>query len=301
MTTPTFPLAPGSVQDGALTLDLFVQEPTRVSRYVADVVAANLISPYLFSTTGAAGGAILFDQITELEAGTDTDPGIIAPGGEFPRIGSELGEPIIRTVQKSGGEWEITREALLRNKPDVLQRHAQRVANKMVRDIDGRAFKTITDDLQETDGALSLTSAGWGTAQTVAEGTKTAKTGSNQVVAELLQAKLLSEETELGYNLDTLIMTPAEHTAMQILLGVDGWAQILTDLGLTAFKTTALPAGTALLLQRQMAGTMGVEDPISTDTEYVKARQVQMFYTWSSMAFGVTDPFSVVTITGLDK
>ena len=46
---------------------------------------------------------------------------------------------------------------------------------------------------------------------------------------------------------------------------------------------------------------MGVEDPISTDNEYVKATQQTWFYTWASMAFGLTDPFAVVKITGLNQ
>ena len=44
---------------------------------------------------------------------------------------------------------------------------------------------------------------------------------------------------------------------------------------------------------------MGVEDPISTDNEYIKGRQLTRFYTWASMAFGVTDPLSVVKLSGL--
>lgn len=302
MTDVTFPLAPASVSNGQVTLDLFVKEPTRISNYVSQLVQANLVSQFIFTSTAANGGAIMFDRLEENKSTSDDDPGVIAPGAEFPMLGTDRGEPVVEAVVKTGGKFEITREAMRRNDPVVAQRNAQRIANTMVRDIDRRAFKAITDDLSEFDGALTFESAGWAAATGVAAGTKTAVTGEGQIVSDLLDARLLVEETDLGYSPDTLVLSPQARTNMQKLLGLDSWTGVLQSLGLTAYTTTALTnPGEALLLQRGAAGMMGVEDPISTDNEYIKARQTTEFYTWASMAFGVTDPLSIVKITGLEK
>lgn len=302
MADVTFPLAPASVQNGAITLDLFVKEPTRISNYVSQLVQANLVSQFVYSSAAASGGAIMFDQVVDNAATADQEPGVIAPGGEFPVLGTGQGEPVVKAVVKTGGKFSITREAMKRNDPTIAQRNAQRVANTMVKDIDRRAFSAITEDLATVDGALTFESAGWQSALDVAGGTKTAKTGDGQVVSDLLDAKLLVEETGLGYSPDTFVMSPQARTAMQKLIGLENWQGVLQSLGLTAYTTTALTdPGEALLLQRGAVGVMGVEDLISTDNEYVKATQQTWFYTWASMAFGLTDPFAVVKITGLEK
>lgn len=302
MSNVTFPLDPTQVVDGKVSLDLLVKEPTHISKYISNLVQANLVSQFLYTSTAANGGAILFDQLVENKATADRNPGVIAPGAEFPMLGTSNGEPIVRGVVKTGGKYEITREAQLRNDPTVLQRNAQRVANTMVKDIDRRAFAAITNDLAKFDGALEFASTGWAAATNVAKDTKTAVTGEGQIVSDLLDAKLLVEETGLGYSPDTLVLSPQARTAMQKLLGLDNWQGVLNSLGLSAYTTTALAdPGEALLLQRRAVGVMGVEDPISTDNQYIKARQVTEFYTWATLAFGVTDPLAVVKITGLNK
>lgn len=83
------------------------------------------------------------------------------------------------------------------------------------------------------------------------------------------------------------------------VFGIKMWREILNDMELKLYKTSAVKPGEGFVLQSRAAGVMGVEDPISTDNGYIKSRQVTEFYTWATMAFGITDPLSIVKLSNL--
>lgn len=298
----TFPLSPVRVNDeGNITASMFVKEPTRLSNYIAQLTQANLVSQFLFTSTAANGGAIMYDRLEANMATAAEKPGVIAPGAEFPAFSTAQGKPVVDQVVKTGGHYDLTREAEKRNDPIILQRGAARVANTMVKDIDNRAVAVIDDVLSNLDGALKLESSGWAAAGKVTASNKTALTGEGKLIDDIEEAKLKIEETNLGYSPDTLMLKPRDAKNLRTILGVKNWRDVLGTLGVELLISNAdsLGEGEGLLLQRGAIGVMGVEDPISTDNEYIKGRQLTRFYTWASMAFGVTDPFSAVKISGL--
>lgn len=298
----TFPLAPASInQDGTITTSMFVKEPTRLSNYIADLVQANLVAGQLFTSVAATGGAIMYDRLETNNALADQKPGVIAPGAEFPVIGVGGGKPFVDPVVKTGGKYELTREAEKRNDPTILQRGARRIANTMAKDVDGRGFEVVKDVLSTTEGALKHESNGWAAAGKVQATAKTALNGEGTLIDDILSAKLLIESTNLGYTPDTLVLGRKDAKNLKAILGISNWESILSTLGVTLIETgsDALAEGEGILLERGTIGVMGVEDPISTDSEYIKARQVTEFYTWATLAFGVTDPMSAVFLTGL--
>ncbi|MCQ4611885.1 major capsid protein [Corynebacterium sp. CCUG 51687] len=302
MTDFTFPLAPASVtEDGAITTSMFVNEPTRLSNYVAALTQANLVTQHLFDSVTATGGALMYDRIEVNRAEASQKPGVIAPGAEFPAISTAQGTPMIDPVVKTGGYYDLTREAEKRNDVALIRRGAVQVANTMVKDIDGRGFAVLSDVLNSTDGALKLESSGWAAAGKVQASAKTALTGEGKLIDDLEEARLLIEETDLGYVPDTLVLKRRDAKHLRTILGVNKWKDILDTLGFTLMVTGSdqLQNGEGFVLQARAVGSMGVEDPISTDSEYIKSRQTTRFYTWASMAFGVTDPFAAVKLTGL--
>lgn len=298
----TFPLSPARVNDeGTITTSMLVQEPTRLSTYVAELTQANLVSQFLFTSTAANGGAIMYDRLEANMATAAEKPGVIAPGAEFPAFSTAQGKPVVDPVVKTGGHYDLTREAEKRNDPIILQRGANRVANTMVKDIDDRAFQVIDGVISNMDNGLKLESSGWAAAGKVTASNKTALTGEGKLIDDIEEAKLKIEETNLGYMPDSLVLKPRDAKNLRTILGVNKWQEVLSTLGITLYvsNTNSLGEGEGLLLQRGAVGVMGVEDPISTDNEYIKGRQLTRFYTWATMAFGVTDPLSVVKLSGL--
>lgn len=298
----TFPLSPAAVNEqGNITTSMFVQEPTRLSNYIANLVQANLVSQFLFTSTEANGGAIMYDRLETNEATVAQKPGVIAPGAEFPAFDTAHGKPVVDPVVKTGGHYDLTREAERRNDPILLQRGAQRVANTMTTDIDERAFEVISSTLDSIPASLKHESTGWAKAGNVKASEKTALTGEGTLIDDIEEAKLKIKETKLGYIPDTLVLKSRDAKNLRTILGVQNWQSVLNTLGVELLITDAdtLAAGEGLLMQRGAVGVMGVEDPISTDNEYIKGRQLTRFYTWATMAFGVTDPLSVVKLSGL--
>lgn len=295
-----FPLGAPEVRDGAITVDLMLNEPTRIDNYISRLVEKNLLSALIFNNVTADGGALLFDQLTENMSTATNGPGVIAPGGEFPVLWTPDGEPMVETVKKTGGKVGLTDEAVKRNDLAQMQRKLRQIANTMVVDLDRRGIGALNAAVDKVPSALKVTSSGWGAATNVAASAKTAKTAEGAVLADIATARNLVEKTELGYVLDLLILHPDDALNLSLLLGVTEWEGVLGTLGLTPHVTTAAEVGKPLLIASRMVGSMGVESPISTESWREEKVQTHWTQTWATVAFGVTDPLAMVRIEGAE-
>ena len=297
---PMFPLGAPEVRDGAITIDRMLNEPTRIDNYAARLVERDLLTQTIFGNVTTSGGALLFDQLVKNEPTATDKPGVIAPGAEFPVLHTPDGEPVVVRVQKTGGKFGITDEARVRNDAMLLQRKVSQVANTMVKDLDERGIKALSDALEALDDkALTVASGGWAAAAGVQASAKTAKTGEGELINNLLDAQLKIQETELGYNPDVLVLNPTDAKNLKLIFGVANYQEMLSTFGLTLHTTTAQPAGEGLVLQSGMVGVMGVESPISTETWRDASTQTTWSQTWATVAFGVTDPMAMVKLTNL--
>lgn len=296
---PMFPLAGPTVEDGAITIDLMLNEPTRIDNYAARLVERDLLSKVIFGNVTTSGGALLFDRLLKNSPTALNKPGVISPGAEFPILHTPDGEPIVERVKKTGGKFGITDEARIRNDETLLQRKIAQVSNTMVKDLDERGIAALNAALDTVEGALKVNSGGWEAAANVAANTKTAKTGEGEIINNLLDAQLAIEQTELGYTADTLVLNPADAKNLKLVLGVGNYTEMLTTFGLTLHTSNAMAKGEGLVLQAGMVGVMGVESPISTETWRDAATQTTWSQTWATVAFGVTDPLAMVKLTNL--
>lgn len=296
---PMFPLSGPNVENGAITIDMMLNEPTRIDNYAAHLVERDLLSKVIFGNVTTTGGALLFDQLVKNTPTATDKPGVVAPGSEFPVLHTPDGEPVVARVQKTGGKFGVTDEARIRNDAMLLQRKISQVSNTMVKDLDERGISALTEAIDKIDGTLSVTSGGWDKAAEVAATAKTAKTGEGEVISNLLDAQLAIEQTDLGYNADTLVLNPVDAKNLKLLLGVANYQEMLGTFGLTLHSTNAMKKGEGLVLQSGMVGVMGVESPISTETWRDAATQTTWSQTWATVAFGVTDPLAMVKLNGL--
>ncbi|MDO4928958.1 MAG: hypothetical protein Q3976_07870 [Corynebacterium sp.] len=296
---PMFPLATAQVNDGAITIDMMLNEPTRIDRYVGTLVERDLLAKHIFGNVTTSGGALLFDQLTSNEALAANKPGIVAPGAEFPVLHTTTEDPVIAKVQKTGGKFGVTDEAKIRNDSMLLQRKTAQVANTMVQDLDRRGVEALRAASATVSGALTVTSNGWAAATGVKAAEKAAKTAEGELLANLLDAQEAIESKSLGYKPDTLVLSPKDTKNLKLLLGVANYAEVLSSFGLTLYTTTAVEDGEGYVLQAGAVGVMGVESPISTETWRDASIQTTWVQTWATVAFGVTDPFAMVKLTGL--
>lgn len=296
---PMFPLSGPNVENGAITIDMMLNEPTRIDNYAAQLVERDLLSKVIFGNVTTTGGALLFDQLVKNTPTATDKPGIVAPGSEFPVLHTPDGEPVVARVQKTGGKFGVTDEARIRNDAMLLQRKISQVSNTMVKDLDERGISALTEAIDKIDGTLSVASGGWDKAAEVAATAKTAKTGEGEVISNLLDAQLAIEQTDLGYSADTLVLNPVDAKNLKLLLGFANYQEMLSTFGLTLHSTNAMKKGEGLVLQAGMVGVMGVESPISTETWRDASTQTTWSQTWATVAFGVTDPLAMVKLNGL--
>src|ERR1700741_2694715 len=124
MTIP-YPLAAPTVSGNNITVDRMLQEPPRVTRYLADLSLLNYFAHRIFPTVGApSGGSVLYPQLTANDVFPDPNrPDVqkLEPGAEFPIIGFTRPAPRVAQVEKFGGRFFVTDEARDRNDATQMQ------------------------------------------------------------------------------------------------------------------------------------------------------------------------------------
>ena len=292
----TYPLDAPTVAEGGITVDLMLNEPARITRYISDLSTQKFFVDQIFSTAGVSGGALLYDQLLVNDLYTTIDPGIVSPGGEFPMVEQPDREPKVAKVKKIGGKFAVTDEAVKRNNPVMLQQGAQRLANTIRRDVHKLGIAALEEGIAAAgDKALSLTSVGWsGTTKTA----KSAQTPAGAPIKDFIDLQLKADATDLGVTFDTLILNPADYANFQLFYGTEA-SDILSAYGLTVFSTPLVAAGTGYAVAAGQVGVMGLESPLSTETWREERIQSVWTQSWVTPAFAVTNPLSIVKISGL--
>ncbi|KWW97406.1 hypothetical protein LI90_4378 (plasmid) [Carbonactinospora thermoautotrophica] len=293
----TYPPAPPTISGSNITVDVFLRNPTRVQRTVAELLQNRFIVDFIFSQGGADGGAVVYDQITsEADLFTTRDVQEIAPGDEFPVVDDGEVTPKVAAVGKYGGMVKVTHEAVRRDQRDVLGQKLRKLRNTVVRKVDTLAVAALDAAPIRTMGA--------------------AKPWSDPTAdpfADILTAVDSINSPDLGYEADTVLINPAQVLALlkrkdvrdalpresrelnpilsgQLagLCGIPNW-----------IPTNRVPAGTMYVLQRQMAGSVRDEVPLYARSINDERREVWWIQAARVTVPVVTDPLCVNKVTGL--
>lgn len=297
----TNPLTAPTISGTTYTVDFLLNNPTIVTRIVANLVMANFFLDKVFSTGGdVQGGAVLYEQNNYLDVYTDRDVERIEPGAEAPIVGGLRIAPLVAQVEKFGGKFPITAEARRRNSGAVLNRQIMRLANTIVRKMQQRGLA----ELAAAISANSRTAAGvsWSDAMGLTFDT----TAKNLLPGfDLAAAAAASENNEFGYSYDTIIANPTEAQSLRVVYGGD-LEKVLADYGITNLISTPRKSATSVyLLAGGQVGEMRLEEPMRTTTaDESKSAPSMVEQTWVQTlvnpVFFVTDPYAVLEITGLE-
>ncbi|TWS25357.1 hypothetical protein FK268_09195 [Tsukamurella sputi] len=300
MANPTlpvqYPLGPPQVSGSTLTVDTMLREPTRITRYISDLSLQRFFADQVFSPIGGvSGGAILYTQLTYNDLYSTRDVANVAPGAEFPIVSADRPTPQVAQVEKFGGKFAVTDEARDRNDPSAIQMESMKLANTINRKLHQRAVATLNAAITS-----DTTVGGNNWASVVTSGTSQA-TAQQWPAADLAKAQLVADRTELGVDFNLLLVNPQEKANFDIIYGASSQssAAVLAAYGLTMFATNRVAPGTAYLLASGQVGVMGVEKPISTETWREAEEQVTWVQTDVRPVFAVTNPYSVVKLTGI--
>lgn len=292
---PQHPLAPPTLSGNRITVDLMLNQPTRVTRMIMDLTRQRFIADRVFSNAGqVTGGAVVYDQATANEIYPTRDVQEIVPGTEFPLVTDERHIPKIAPVRKWGGKTYVLDEARDRNNTTYFTNQVRKIANAIVRKINARCVEVLEAAVAEHSRVV--TGNDWGSVVTV--GTSPTPSADTPL-ADFTAAWLDAETRELGVVYDTWIVNPIQLSELMIAYG-DKLPGILQANGIREmYASNRVAAGTAYAVASGQVGEMRVEKPLYT----VSWREEGSERTWVQSGVRpvmyVTDPFSVLKFTGL--
>lgn len=303
MTSPAplpsyYPLGPASVSGSNITLDILLNEPTRITAYLSDISLQNFIADKIFMNGGGvSGGSIIYSQITYNDLYPTRDVATVAPGGEFPNLTATRPTPMVAVPEKFGGKIAFTDEEKRRNDPWVVQTAGVKVMNAITRKINTRAMSALNAAVAQTGGATTVVGNNW--ASTVTGGASQT-TNQQWPASDFAKVNMIGEQTELGYEYNLWIVNPQEKAHFkEVYAGVGAAQDQLDSNDVVMLSTNRVAAGTAFAVAPGRLGQMRMEVPLSTETWRDPEEQVTWMQSYCSPAFAVTEPYAVIKVTGL--
>jgi hypothetical protein len=296
-TTGTSPFPPPvpTVNGSLVTVDQYLQNPTRVTRVLQRLNLQRYISDLIFGAGPAVtGGAVLYDQLTANDLFLLDDVERIEPGMDHPILTDEAPTPKIAAVGKWGGRVFITYEQRDRNRTDVLNRELIKLSNTIVRKVDTVAIATLNAAPILTFGGVDWTNA-----------------ADNVILSNLIDAFALVNDPDMGYEVDTVLLNPVQsndmlkNKSLRDALGPTAQEAIVRGasmgrlLNADFYKTNRVAAGTGYALMRKMVGGVSDEQPLRSRTYETEQNERIWVQANRRLVPYVTDPLCVVKLLGI--
>ena len=245
-----------------LTVEAYLKRPNYIARALTDLALKRFVADKIFASGTAdqvAGGAAIYQKSESI---FPTDAALeVGVRAEYPRTGWT--EQIFTAlVHKYGLEVPISDEARRRNAFDQVARAQRKLANALVKFVDTLAMTTL---LADSDVGTTTASADWSTSTT-------------DIIFDIARARNSIDAQDEGYSADTLIVNPAQELDLMADKDIrdamprEGSANMVMSgtpipiLGLTQIVVTnALTAGTVLILESGVCGTIADETPLSDE------------------------------------
>lgn len=296
MSVTAYPIAAPTASGNNITVSQFINQPTRVTRYLADLSLRGYFAHRVFSTPGGVtGGAVVFDQLSLNDLFSSRDVQNVEPGAEFPIVTSENPTPQVAKVEKYGGKFFVTDEARDRNDVGVIQREGRKLHNTMMQKTDQKAAAVLDAAVTANSSTQVIAGINWN--NVVTAGTS-ASSASAYPAADFAKVALAAERAELGAMPTLWIVNPAQKAQFNLVYGPDA-QRVLEAYNIEMLASNRIAAGTALVVEPGQVGEIRFEKPLSTETWREQATQRTWFQTDMRPVMYVTNPFSVFKVTGL--
>jgi hypothetical protein len=305
------PLGGATVSGTLVTVDTYVNPPTKIPARIAALAASNFgyFMENVLATPGTRvqGGAVLYEIVKPTDLFLPADQGLAprAPGAEAPRLGAARGEPAIARPESWSGSIEVTDEARARN--DVIA-----ITNQFT-----RAANSITNAIQETfitalQAFVTAQSRTIESPRNWKEETKWSETVPKKTpLGDFALVQRKYTEDKAGIQPDTLIIHPED---LEILLnayaGIIGGVATMGDLtqrlqtgyGITNVVSTILaPKGAPYFVKAGTLGALLFEQPISQEQERVARRKTDVYIIEVRPVLVLNEPAAVYQLTKINE
>lgn len=300
------PLGGATVDGSLVTVDSFVNPPTRIPQIIRNLVASDqgYTAETVFSVPGVKveGGAVISTQTFPADLFLDPNQSIRprAPGGEAPLLGSKDYVPQVNRPESMSGRIEVHDEARRWNQVFVVQNQFLRAANTFSFWMQQRAIET----LQAAVTAWGRTGSGgnWrGPFTTGLVNVDPATLPGADFDAVLTQ--FIADKT--GVRPDTLILHQNDASALrQAYSGPFSMklSELLADYGITNLIVSPMQTeGKALFVKAKQVGAILFDLPLGQEYERHGTRKTDVFILEMAPVFVAYDASCVFELTGINS
>lgn len=297
-TNIAYPYDAPTISGTNITVEMMLQEPTRVTRALNDITLQKFWADRLFAFPGGVtGGAVLYDQLDANDLYATRDVQNVEPGGEFPILSFERPIPKVAQVEKYGGKWFVTDEARDRNNPQQLTNGITKAANTINRKTHQKLVAVLDATVTALGGAITMAGVDWTTATTTAQ---SAVTPAILPGSDLAKAQVVADVRELGVEYDLLLLNPLQASELKIVYPNGSWREVLSDNGINGMiSSNRITAGTGFLVAEGQVGELRVEKALGTETWREGSTQRTWLQSDVRPVMYVTNPYAFLKLTGI--
>lgn len=297
----SYPLGPATVSGNTITVDVALQNPTRILRDIARLTEQRFFAARVFSDAGGVqGGSVLFELPPTTQTDLFAERGFqeVGVGEEAPVLTFLRGVPVVAKPRKLMGKFPVFKETVVRNDRRYITRAMTQAANTLALTLDAMAVTVLNTAI--TANSRTLAGQSWATA---AGTTMTTRSGTNVATADLLAARKQVEMEQRGHTLDSALIHPNQELSLAQAAASMGVTidQILATAGITNwFASPRVTAGTAILYEAGQVGGWANEFPLQQRTWEDPVTDGTNWFQWSvSPAMFIDDPYGIVQLTGI--
>lgn len=291
-----------SVGGTAITVDTYVNPPTRIPGIVRNLVAANegYFAERIFATPGftVEGGAIVYEETFPEDFFVPGDQSLAprAPGAPAPRLGSTRRPPKVARPESWSGSIEVHDETRRRNQVIKVRRQFTQAANTLADRIQTRAMEVLAAVVAEWGRQIPATH-GWRIDLALGVPNADPKTLPATTFARVFRQFI---EDKAGMRPDLVIVNPLDAEALEIVYQ-DRLQAVLDFWKLTMLVSPQAPEGEPYFVKSGGIGVMAFEKPLEQETSRDGERFTDIFTLDVAPVLVAFDASAITQLTGVDK
>jgi len=283
--------------DGVISVDEALNNPTTITERVAEVAGRDLLVETIFSTdsTPVQGGAVIYSKTTEKNFYTDNDVTARQPGDEYGIVYRERPAAELARVEDYGGKFAVSDEARRRNDNVTFDNDVTALANTVTRKLNQRAIETL--QAAETAGEIitgAHTGATWESVRI--DGPSDLITPPiDRPISMIAHLIAIADSKELGIKYTKLLVSPRTKAEMLISYG-QNLKPMLDTYELDLVASTYVPDDRSYLIDPGKAGFVKYEEPLTVTTWRDEAHRQTWVQAYAMPVMGITLPAAVAAI-----
>lgn len=302
------PLGGATVNGTTITVDTYVNPPTKIPALIRSLVAADegYFIEDVFGSLGSPvqGGAVIVEETFPedfflLEGG---QPAPRAPGAEAPRLASSRHEPKVRRPESWSGSIEVTDEAKQRNNVIAVRNQFTKAANTFSQIVQLRGIEVLMDFVESSERTLE-SKVNWHEEHkegvTFTDPLKMPAFDVARVLKQFRDDKVGVRPNTVLLNTEELLYLEAFYPGIGTMLSLEA---MFGRQGITrVIGTPLMEKGNVLFAKGGAPGVIGWELPMSQEFVREGNRKTDLYVLECRPVYAAFDASAILMLEGTDS